>query len=54
MLKGEINKVLSTKKEFMPFKKVVEYDANVLISSYSDKEIEKLSPEIARNINYFM
>ena len=53
MLKGEINKVLSTKKEFMPLKKLL-YDANVLISSYSDKEIEKLSQKLQGNINYFM
>ena len=46
MFKNEIIRVLNRKKEYMPFKKVVEYNSNILISSYPRKEIKKLSPEI--------
>ena len=53
MFKNEIIRVLSTKKDYMPFKRVINYNANVLISSYPEKKIKKLSPEIHKKYKIF-
>ncbi len=53
MFKSEIIRVLSVRKDFMPFKKVIEYNSNTLISSYPENEIKKLSPEIYKKYKIF-
>ncbi len=53
MFKNEIIRVLSAKKDYMPFKKVIEYNSNILISSYPRNEIKKLSPKIYKKYKIF-